>query len=73
VVLTPAVALDRTGGRLGRGGGDYDRLLPALRARGWTIVGVCHAAQVQERLPLEAHDAPVDAILTDDGLLVPTR
>lgn len=73
VVLTPAVALDRAGGRLGRGGGDYDRLLPVLRAHGWTIVGVCHAAQLQERLPLEAHDSPVDAILTEDGLVVPAR
>lgn len=73
VLLAPAIALDRRGGRLGRGGGDYDRLLPALRAPGWTIVGVCHAAQLRELLPVEPHDAPVDVILTDAGVVVPER
>jgi len=73
VLIAPAVALDRRGFRLGRGGGDYDRLLPRLRARGWTIVGVCHAAQLRDVLPVEAHDQPVDAILTDAGLLLPRR
>lgn len=73
VLLAPAVALDRRGGRLGRGGGDYDRLLPRLRALGWTLVGVCHAGQLVDALPLEAHDVPMDAVLTDAGLLVPAR
>lgn len=73
LVLVPSVALDRRGVRLGRGGGDYDRLLPVLRAAGWTIVGVCHAAALRDALPAEPHDAPVDAILTDDGLLIPAR
>lgn len=73
VVLVPSVALDRHGVRLGRGGGDYDRLLPVLRAAGWTIVGVCHAAALRDTLPVEPHDAPVDAILTDAGVLVPAR
>lgn len=71
VLLAPAVALDRRGVRLGRGGGDYDRLLPSLRAAGWTIVGVCHAAALVDALPHEPHDVPVDAILTDAGLVLP--
>ncbi len=71
LMLVPSLALDRRGMRLGRGGGDYDRLLPALRALGWTIVGVCHAAQLVDRLPAEPHDQPVDAIVTDAGLVVP--
>lgn len=73
LVLVPSVALDRRGFRLGRGGGDYDRLLPSLRACGWTIVGICHAAAIVERLPVEAHDVPVDAILSDAGLLPAVR
>lgn len=73
LVLVPSVALDRRGFRLGRGGGDYDRLLPALRAAGWTIVGVCHAAALVAALPVEPHDVPVDAILTDDGPFFPAR
>lgn len=67
VLLTPAVALDAHGGRLGRGGGAYDRLIARLRPRGWRIVGVCHEAEVVGRLPLEAHDQAMDAILTEAG------
>ena len=73
VVLVPSVGLDRHGFRLGRGGGDYDRLLPALRATGWTIVGVCHADALVDGLPTEPHDVPVDAILTDEGVVLPAR
>lgn len=73
LALVPAVALDRRGNRLGRGGGDYDRLLPLLRALAWTIVGVCHAAQLRDTLPVEPHDQPVDLVLTDAGLVVPER
>ncbi|HEY8517908.1 MAG TPA: 5-formyltetrahydrofolate cyclo-ligase [Candidatus Binatia bacterium] len=69
VLLAPAVALDRRGARLGRGGGDYDRLIPRLRALGWTIVGVCHATSLLDELPVEPHDQRVDAVLTDAGLL----
>ncbi len=67
MVLAPAVALDRRGTRLGRGGGAYDRLFAAQRGAGWTFVGVCHPEHVLGDLPLEAHDQPVDAILTEDG------
>lgn len=69
VALAPAVALDRHGFRLGRGGGDYDRLVPRLHALGWTIVGVCHASAIVDALPVEPHDQRVDAILTEAGLL----
>jgi len=72
VALVPAVALDRRGQRLGRGGGDYDRTIPLLRARGWTVLGVCHAAHLLDALPVEPHDQRVDAILTEEGLVTPT-
>lgn len=71
VLLAPAVALDRSGGRLGRGGGSYDRLIPELRALGWEIVGVCHADHVVADVPTEPHDAPVDTILTERGPVQP--
>jgi len=73
VALVPSVALDRRGFRLGRGGGDYDRTIPLLRACGWTVVGVCHAAQLVDALPVEPHDQPVDAVLTESGVVVPAR
>lgn len=66
VVLVPGMAFDRKGGRLGRGGGFYDRLLVEghLHAR---RIAVCYACQVVERVPVEPHDMEVDAIVTEDG------
>lgn len=66
VVLVPGMAFDRKGGRLGRGGGFYDRLLVEghLRAR---RIAVCYACQVVENVPVESHDMEVDAIVTEDG------
>lgn len=72
LALVPAVALDRRGHRLGRGAGAYDRLLGRLRDLGWRTIAVCHAAHVLEDLPVEPHDQPVDAILTEQGLLEAT-
>jgi 5-formyltetrahydrofolate cyclo-ligase len=68
-VLVPGVAFDRAGGRLGRGGGFYDRLLahPRFVAR---RIAVCFACQLVERVPVEPHDAEVDEIVTEDGWLV---
>jgi 5-formyltetrahydrofolate cyclo-ligase len=65
-VLVPGLGFDARGGRLGRGGGFYDRFLatPGLAAR---RIGVCFACQLVERVPLEAHDARMDAIVTEDG------
>lgn len=66
VLLVPGVAFDRSGARLGRGGGFYDRLLgdAALSAQ---RIAVCFACQLVERVPVEPHDAEVAAIVTEDG------
>ncbi|MFM8412076.1 MAG: 5-formyltetrahydrofolate cyclo-ligase [Alphaproteobacteria bacterium] len=68
MALVPAVALDLSGNRLGRGGGAYDRVLGRLRELGWRTIGVCHAAHLEEDLPTEPHDVKVDAVLTEDAL-----
>jgi len=66
LVITPLLAFDRFGGRIGQGGGHYDRTLAALRARGPVFVlGLAYAGQQVARLPLEAHDQRLDAILTE--------
>lgn len=70
VLIVPLVAFDRTGGRLGYGGGFYDRTLEALRARGQVFaVGFAYAAQEAESLPLEPTDQPLDAIVTEAEVL----
>jgi 5-formyltetrahydrofolate cyclo-ligase len=67
LALIPGVGFDRHGGRLGYGGGFYDRL---LADRGWRcpIWGVAFACQVLDRLPLEGHDRTVTAVVTEAGL-----
>ncbi|MGN0995543.1 MAG: 5-formyltetrahydrofolate cyclo-ligase [Candidatus Ventricola sp.] len=61
LILVPGAAFDRRGGRLGQGGGYYDRFLPQTSA---LRVGVCHDFALLERVPVQAHDARMDAILT---------
>lgn len=74
VVIVPLVAFDRAGGRLGYGGGFYDRTLEGLRARRSTLaVGFAYAAQEAESLPLESTDQPLDAIVTEREILRFTR
>ncbi len=70
LILVPGAAFTRTGERLGRGGGFYDRLLAGLTAR--TVkVGTAFAVQLLEELPVEPHDQRVDFLATEDGLLHP--
>lgn len=67
LLLVPGMAFDRRGGRIGRGKGFYDRVLTG-RADGWMVCGVCYEAAVVEEAPMEAHDAPVDALATERGI-----
>jgi 5-formyltetrahydrofolate cyclo-ligase len=62
VVLVPGVAFDPDGGRLGRGGGFYDRFLQHVSASCVTV-GVCVAGQVVESVPREPHDVRVGSVL----------
>jgi 5-formyltetrahydrofolate cyclo-ligase len=68
VVLVPALAVDRNGNRLGRGGGSYDRALP--RVTGLTIA-LLYDGEQAETLPGEPHDVAVRAVATPSyGLLL---
>lgn len=66
VVVAPLLAFDRKGGRLGQGGGHYDRTLANLRRmKTIFVVGLAYAGQELPEIPMEAHDQRLDAILTD--------
>ncbi|MFO1302331.1 MAG: 5-formyltetrahydrofolate cyclo-ligase [Burkholderiales bacterium] len=69
-VLVPGVAFDASGGRLGYGGGFYDRLLPLLPRATPRIAGAFDV-QVVEAVPAAPHDLRVHAIATPGGLVVP--
>jgi 5-formyltetrahydrofolate cyclo-ligase len=70
VVLTPALAVDGAGTRLGQGGGFYDTLLATLPP-GIAVVAVVHDEEVLEAgaIPRDPHDAAVTTVLTPSGLI----
>lgn len=72
LVLVPALAVDRSGTRLGRGGGWYDRAL-GHRSPDCPVFAVCWDWEVRgeggDPLPREAHDLPVDGVMTPAGVV----
>ncbi len=61
-VILPGVAFDRSGRRLGRGGGFFDKLLSAIPAK-VPRIALAFSFQVVDRLPVNGHDRPVDRVL----------
>ena len=71
-VLVPLLAFDAACQRLGFGAGHYDRTLVALRAQAKIFaVGLAFEMQRVERIPTEAHDQPLDCVLTEQHLYWP--
>ncbi len=70
ILIVPLVAFDARGGRLGYGGGFYDRTLEGLRANRPTLaIGFAFDAQEAEELPLEPTDQPLDMLVTESRVL----
>ncbi len=69
VLLLPLTAFDRRGNRLGMGAGYYDATLQGL-AKPPLLIGVGFGFQEVERIEPHAKDVRVDAILTEDGLIL---
>lgn len=69
LVLVPALAVDRSGVRLGRGRGFYDRSLGARDPQA-RIVAVVRDAELVDELPAEPHDVPMTHALTPRGGLI---
>ena len=68
VVLMPLLAFDSRGTRLGYGGGYYDRTLASMKKRP-KLIGLAYSTQQLERIPREAHDVPLDAVITETGIV----
>jgi 5-formyltetrahydrofolate cyclo-ligase len=66
LVVVPALAVDRSGMRLGRGGGSYDRVLARL-AVDVVTVALLNDGELLDAVPAEAHDRPVRAVITPSG------
>lgn len=72
IVIVPLVAFDAQGGRLGYGGGFYDRTLEGLRrVRSTLALGFAFCAQEAASLPLEPTDQPLDMIITEKAVIEP--
>ena len=70
IVIVPMVAFDRSGGRLGYGGGFYDRTLELLRSKRPTLaIGFAFGVQEAEELPLEPTDQPLDMLITESEII----
>lgn len=64
LVVVPGVAFDMRGGRMGRGKGFYDRLFSGAQNSPYKV-GICFDFQIMDNIPMEAHDALMDAVLSE--------
>ncbi|WP_171209902.1 MULTISPECIES: 5-formyltetrahydrofolate cyclo-ligase [unclassified Ruegeria] len=70
ILIVPLVAFDARGGRLGYGGGFYDRTLEGLRNKRATLaIGFAFDVQEAAGLPLEPTDQPLDMVVTESRVL----
>ncbi len=67
VILVPFVAFDRQGGRLGYGGGYYDRTLPLYPQA--TLIGYGLSSQEREALPMDEYDHRLPVIVTEREII----
>ncbi|OIO66582.1 MAG: 5-formyltetrahydrofolate cyclo-ligase [Zetaproteobacteria bacterium CG_4_9_14_3_um_filter_49_83] len=67
ILICPLVGFDRTGNRLGMGKGFFDRWLERHRQDIDILIGLAFTCQEVPHIPAEAHDIPLDAIITEKG------
>lgn len=72
LIVAPLAAFDRTGGRIGYGGGYYDRYVSRFRggSHPFRYVGIAFACQETDAVPQATHDEPLDAIATEREWIV---
>jgi 5-formyltetrahydrofolate cyclo-ligase len=67
-VIAPGVAFDRMGGRVGYGGGFYDRFLPRMRP-GVPAIAIAFELQLVDEVPGGGFDRRVDVLVTEDEVI----
>ena len=67
LVIVPGSVFDLQGGRMGYGGGYYDRFL-AEKAPQATRVGICFDVQLVDQVPMAAHDQYLDYVITESQI-----
>lgn len=66
LIIVPGLAFDKDGGRLGFGGGFYDRFLPKVRVK---TIALAFSCQLVPLVPTEEHDQKVDDIISPTGFV----
>ncbi len=66
-LIVPLAAFDAKGGRIGWGKGYYDRSIAALKPV--ITIGIAYSFQQVDHVPIEPHDAPLDYIITEKGMI----
>lgn len=66
LILVPGLAFDCHKGRIGYGKAYYDRYFQ--RFPGAVKAGICFESQLVEQIPMEAHDHPMDYLVTEKGI-----
>ncbi|RUR30075.1 5-formyltetrahydrofolate cyclo-ligase [Vreelandella andesensis] len=74
-LIVPLVGFDKQANRMGMGGGFYDRSLAFMRQPGPTptLIGVAHACQQVDALPIEPWDIPLDVVASDTMIVRPIK
>lgn len=69
ILIMPLSVYDLYGGRIGYGAGHYDRAIEKIKAKGSEpkLIGLAFDCQHFERVPVEAHDQPLNAMITETG------
>lgn len=65
LVVTPGLAFDRSGGRVGHGGGHYDRLLAITAMKQAFKIGLALECQMVARVPMNMRDIRMNAVVTE--------
>ena len=66
-IVTPGLSFSKSGARLGKGGGYYDRLLENTRGSARSV-GVGFDCQLCQEIPMEKHDRYLDSVITPSGI-----
>lgn len=71
ILIMPLSAFDAKGGRIGYGAGHYDRAISRLIEKGMTptLYGLAFSCQQVDHVPVEAHDQPLKAVITENGII----
>ncbi|KWT83484.1 5-formyltetrahydrofolate cyclo-ligase [Candidatus Magnetominusculus xianensis] len=68
VIVMPGLAFDKSGGRVGYGGGYYDRFISGIKGQRPVLAAVAYDEQVMESVPVMSYDQRIDMIVTESGV-----